>query len=187
LVIIFKETVLVLRIEKINNEEFVMKKNLLQSGILLIAIAGLLVLAGCDTEPEPEPVNLGTPANVTINVVQRTMTVTWDAVSGALGYEIVTTSVGCGSGNRIINTKSGTANVYTEAAGIGADALKNDKSNGAVEIKGATTIEITLMPQMMGDQNVPMASAVSAKVKALGDGNDYLDSGYSAVVTKTLP
>jgi len=166
-----------------------MKKNLLQSAIVLIAIAGLLALTGCDTAvdtPEDSHENLGTPANVTITVVQRTMTVTWDAVSGAQGYEIVTTSTGCNSGNRIINTKSGTANIFTEAAGIGADALKNDKSNGAVEIKSAAAIEITLMPQMMGDQNVPMASAVSAKVRALGDGIEYLDSGYSVEATKPL-
>jgi len=168
-----------------------MKKNLQQSAIVLIAIAGLLALTGCDTAVDSPkdlglPEDLGTPANVTITVVQRTMTVTWDAVNGAQGYEIITTSTGCGSGNRIINTKSGTANVFTEAAGIGADALKNDKSNGAVEIKGAAAIEITLMPQMMGDQNVPMASAVSAKVRALGDGIKYLDSGYSAEATKPL-
>jgi len=162
-----------------------MKRNLLKSAIVLIAIAGLLALAGCDTAVD-DPENLGTPANVTITVEERTMTVTWNAVSGASGYEIITTSTGCGSGNRIINTKNGTANVYTEANGIGADALKNDKSNGAVEITGATAIQITLMPQMMGDQNVPMASAVSAKVKTLGDGDKYLDSEYSEVVTKTL-
>jgi len=132
-----------------------------------------------------DPENLGTPANVTITVEARTMTVTWNAVSGASGYEIVTTSTGCGSGNRIINTKNGTANVFTEANGIGADALKDDKSNGAVEIKGAASFQITLMPAM-GDSSKPMASAVSAKVKALGDGTQYLDSVYSAVVTKML-
>jgi len=158
-----------------------MKRNFLQRVIVLAATAGLLALAGCDTAPE----DLGTPGNVNITVEARTMTVTWDAVSGAKGYEIVTTSTGCASGNRIINTKNGTANVFTEADGAGADALKDDKSNGAVVIKNATAIEITLMPKM-GDQSVPMASAVSAKVRALGDGDKYLDSEYSAVVTKTL-
>jgi hypothetical protein len=164
-----------------------MKKNLLQSAIVLIAIAGLLALAGCDTAPE----DLDTPANVTITVEQRTMTVTWDAVSDAQGYEIITTSTGCGSGNRIINTKDKTANAYTEDDGIGEDNyLKDDKSNGAVVIKDATTIEITLMPAMImgggSDMTKPMATAVSAKVRALGDGTRYLDSEYSAVTTKTL-
>jgi len=161
-----------------------MKKNLLQSAVVLIAIAGLLALAGCDTAVD-DPENLGTPANVTITVEARTMTVTWDAVSGASGYEIITTSTGCGSGNRIINTKNGTANVYTEANGIGANALKDDKSDGAVEIKGAASFQITLMPAM-GDSSKPMATAVSAKVKALGDGDKYFDSEYSAVESKTL-
>jgi hypothetical protein len=164
-----------------------MKRNLLQRAIVLIATAGLLALAGCDTAPE----DLGIPENVTITVVQRTMTVTWSAVSDAQGYEIITTSTGCGSGNRIINTKDKTACAYTEADGVGTDSyLKDDKTNGAVEITGATSIQITLMPAMVmgggSDMTKPMASAVSAKVRALGDGTLYLDSEYSEVTTKTL-
>jgi len=160
-----------------------MKRNLLKNALALGVMTALAVLAGCDTAPVDE--KLGTPQNVKITVEVRTMTVTWDAVSGAQGYEIITASTGCVSGNRIINTKSKTANVFTEADGTGADALKDDKSNGAVVIKNATAIEITLMPKM-NDPDVPMASAVSAKVRALGDGDKYLDSEYTAAVTKTL-
>ena len=158
-----------------------MKRNLLKRVVVLSAITVLLALAGCDTAPEA----LGTPANVKITVEGRTMTVTWNAVSDAQGYEIITTSTGCGSGNKIINTKNKTANVFKDGT-IGADALKNDKSSGAVEINGATSIQITLMAKMgTGNENVPMASAVSAKVRALGDGDKHLDSEYSAVVSKT--
>ena len=159
-----------------------MKKNWLQKALVLSAIAGLLILAGCDEEIKDEV--LSSPTNVKIEVVERTMTVSWNAVSGAQGYEIYTESVGCGSGNKIINTKDNTA---TNHEGEGS-YIKSDKSNGAVEIKSATSIEITLMPTM-GDNTKPMASKVTAKVRALGGevGNiNYLDSEYSAVAEKTL-
>jgi hypothetical protein len=46
------------------------------------------------------------------------------------------------------------------------------------------------MPAMgMGNENKPMATAVTAKVRALGGesgGNYYISSGYSAVVEKPL-
>jgi hypothetical protein len=112
------------------------------------------------------------------------MTVSWNAVNGAQGYEIYTTSENCASGNRIINTKGPTATVHD---GTGS-YIKDDKSNGAVEIKSATSIEITLMPAM-GDNTKPMATKVTAKVKALGGetgGTNYLDSEYSAVEEKPL-
>ncbi|MDR1868358.1 MAG: hypothetical protein LBQ82_00055 [Treponema sp.] len=157
-----------------------MKKNLLKSAFVLSIIAGLLVFAGCDEAPK----DLDTPTNVTITVDGRTMTVSWNAVNGAQGYEVYTTSVGCGSGNRIINTKDNTATDHDGKASY----LKSDKSNGAVEIKSATSIQITLMP--MGEDNTkPMASKVTAKVRALGGesgGTNYLDSEYSAVTEKTL-
>jgi len=169
-----------------------MKKNLLKSAIVLIAIAGLLALAGCDTAVD-DPENLGTPANVAITVEERTMTVTWDEVSGASGYEIITDSVGCGSGKRKINTKDITAIVYNTdnnppEGNNAMNTVKADgtQANGSVLILAKNKIQITLMPQMMGDQNVPMATEVSAKVKALGDGTQYLDSVYSAVKTYTL-
>jgi fibronectin type 3 domain-containing protein len=171
-----------LRTEKINNEECIMKKYLLQSAIVLIAIAGLLMMVGCDTAVDD--IELSIPANVSINVEGRTMTVTWDAVPNAQGYEIYTTSENCGSGNKIINTKNNTA---TNLEGEGS-YVKDDKSNGAVEILTSTSIQITLMPMTMGSSE-PMATAVTAKVKALGGeagGNNYLNSGYSAVVDKPL-
>ena len=158
------------------------ERNWLRNALVLSAITGLLVLTGCDEAVKDE--NLGVPANVTINVVGRTMTVSWNAVNGAQGYEIYTTSENCASGNRIINTKGNTA---TGHDGTGS-YIKDDKSNGAVEIKSATSIEITLMPAM-GDNTKPMATKVTAKVKALGGesgGTNYLDSEYSAVVEKTL-
>jgi hypothetical protein len=85
--------------------------------------------------------------------------------------------VGCGSGNRIINTKGKTATGHDKTGAY----LKDDKSNGAVEILGSTKIQITLMPMAMDDSK-PMATAVTAKVKALGDNS----SGYSAETKKTL-
>jgi len=152
--------------------------------IAAIALAMGLFMA-CDEAPEdPKVVNLDTPTNVQVTVVNRTMTVTWNAVENAQGYEITTTSENCGSGKKIINTKTKTA---TNLEGIGA-YIKNDKSNGAVVIKNATTIEITLMPKSMGS-NEPMATAVTAKVKALGGkvgDNQYNDSEYSSVVSKSL-
>ena len=164
-----------------------MKKIWLQNTLALSAIVGLLALLGCTTTRAPvENQYLGTPANVTITVVGRTMTVSWNAINGAQSYEIYTTSVGCGSGNRIINTKGNTA---TGHDGTG-NYIKSDKSNGAVEIKSATNIEITLMPAMgAGNENVPMASSVTAKVKALGGKNGgilYIDSNYSEEKSYTI-
>jgi len=152
------------------------KKMLLKSALVLGAISGLLAMVGCD-KPAKGAKDLAIPENVQIAVVNRTMTVTWDAVPNAQGYEIITTSTGCGSGNKIINTKANTA---TNLEGNGA-YLKDDGSNGAVVIKEATTIEITLMSKDADTYpNTPMASAVSAKVKALND------SAYSSVTEKTL-
>jgi len=146
--------------------------------IAAIALAMGLFMA-CDEAPQDEDpvIALDTPTNVQVTVVNRTMTVTWNAVENAQGYEIVTTSTGCGSGNKIINTKANTA---TNLAGEGA-YVKNDKSNGAVVIsEEGNSITITLMPKTPAadNPNTPMASAVSAKVKALGD-DQYNDSGYS--------
>jgi len=160
-----------------------MKKNWLKSALVLSAIAVLLALSGCDTAAQVDI--LAVPANVQITVVNRTMTVTWNAVPNAQGYEILTTSTNCGSGNKLINTKANTATALNNSTNY----LKDDGSNGAVQIKGATTIEITLMPKTMGSDE-PMATAVSARVKALGgetEKDTYLDSGYSDAVTKTIP
>jgi len=159
-------------------------------GIVAIALVIGFFSMGCATN-SPEDETLDVPSNIIITVTGRTMVVTWDEVKNASGYEIITDSEGCGSGKRKINTKDNTAVVYNTANDPpeGANALKDDKSNGAVEILAKNKIQITLMPQMMGDQNVPMATAVTAKVKALGDtvsGKVYIDSEYSEVVKKVL-
>ncbi|MDR2943028.1 MAG: hypothetical protein LBV17_10595 [Treponema sp.] len=167
-----------------------MKRNLLKSALVLSALAVLLGAAGCDEDPAKKKIidesevvektsetSLDTPANVTIMVTGRTMAVTWSAVNDAEGYEIFTTSENCGSGNKIINTKDNTA---TRHDGTGS-YIKDDKSNGAVEIKSNTSIEITLMPKA-GDTTKPMATSVTAKVKALG-GLNLNDSSYSEVET----
>jgi len=149
--------------------------------IFLALVIGLL--AAC-TEREPREFTLKTPENVKISVKGRLMTVTWDKVPKALGYEITTTSTGCGSGNKLVNTKEITAKNH---AGTG-DFLKDSGNSGAVQIKGTTTIEVTLMPTR-DDNTKPMASAVSAKVKALGGKvkkDHYLDSEYSNPTEKKL-
>jgi len=147
--------------------------------IALALVIGLLIACA-----SPEIVTLDAPKNVQIDVTGRTMTVTWNAVKNAQGYEILTTSTGCGSGNKLINTKAKTATTLN-----GSDSyLKNDGSNGAVVIEGKTTVKITLMPAT-GDDTKPMATAVSAKVKAVGgedEGDAYLDSPFSGPATKTL-
>ena len=157
---------------------------------VLALVIGLLTM-NCANADNLD-LNLNTPKNVRITVDGRTMTVTWDAVKNARGYEIVTSSTDCNSGKRLINTKDKTAKNNTEGSdNFGKNALLNDKSNGAVEIKGKTKIEITLMPNANATEpnTTPMASEVSAKVKALGGkvgGNEYLDSEYSELTTKTL-
>jgi len=159
-----------------------MRKKLLKSALVLSAMAVLLALAGCDTAAQVY--TLAAPANVQITVVGRAMTVTWNAVPNAQGYEILTTSTNCGSGNKLINTKDKTATALNNSDNY----LKDDGSNGAVVIKAATTIEITLM-SAMGDDTKPMATAVSAKVKALGgetEKDTYLDSRYSDAATHTI-
>jgi hypothetical protein len=131
-----------------------------------------------ETENKPiehGKINLSIPKNVSIVITGRIMTVTWDAADNALGYEIVTTSEGCGSGDRTINTKEKTAVV------TGGAAATN------VTIGEGTLITITLMAS--GDPNIPMASAVTAKAKSIGgtvSGKEYVDSPYSETVNKTI-
>jgi len=149
-----------------------------------VVLALLIGLFMACAEKKPKEYNLKTPENVKVEVTNRLMTVTWDAVKNAQGYEITTASTGCGSGNKLINTQEKTAKSH---AGTG-DYLKDNGSNGAVQIKKPTTIEITLMPGR-NDNTKPMASAVSAKVKALGGEagkKKYLDSEYSSETIKTL-
>jgi len=166
-------------------------------GITAIALVIGILSIGCDVEPPDETTSvsaLAVPTNITITVTQRTMVVTWDEVANASGYEITTDSENCGSGKKIINTKDITAITNNPAStSNGANALKNDKTNGAVEILAKNKIQITLMPAKDADNNnidtKPMATAVTAKVKSLGttiSGNGYSDSDYSAVVRKEL-
>jgi len=145
---------------------------------VMIAIIGFL-LTGCAKKSAA----LSAPSNIRIDITGRTVTVTWDAVAKASGYEIITYSEGCGSGKRKINTKENTAVVFNpdNTANDGKDALKKDKSSGAVEILSKTKIQITLMPSS-NDNTKPMAKAITAKVKALGT----IDSDYSAAVRKEL-
>jgi hypothetical protein len=116
------------------------------------------------------------PENVKITVVGRVMTVTWDTEDNAFGYEVVTTSVGCGSGNRTINTKDNTA-VITSTGAAATNVIIGQKS-----------ISITLMASS-GNSNIPMASAVTAKAKSIGgtaSGKKYVTSDYSEVISKTI-
>ncbi|MDR0442329.1 MAG: hypothetical protein LBH44_02865 [Treponema sp.] len=175
-------------------------------GIGALALIIGLFLTSCD-EGNPEDFNLAVPENVKITVEGRLMTVTWDAVANAQGYEITTTSADCASGNRLIDTKAGTAKNLEGAGNFlpGADIInattgevtgtRNKTTNGTVEIKPGTKIEISLMPESGTGpfptlaEGKPMATAVTAKVKALGGkvgGDEYLDSGYSSVKTKSL-
>ncbi|MDR0316289.1 MAG: hypothetical protein LBH97_05255 [Treponema sp.] len=146
--------------------------------IALALITGFLT-TGCDKDSKQTNGGnkLSAPANVTINVTGRLMTVTWSAVNNALGYEIVTTSVGCSSGNRTINTREGTA-VATSSG--------NTASN--VAITGETSIRITLMAAS-GNPDAAMASAVTAKIMSLGGTVSeivYANSDYSETVSKTI-
>jgi hypothetical protein len=136
----------------------------------LMLVIGFL-LTGCNKNSNPV---LSPPANVIIDVSGRLMTVTWDAVDNASGYEVITTSVDCASGNRTIDTQKGTI-VVTSSGNAAAN----------VEITGETSIKITLMAAT-DDQNSAMASAVTAKVMSLGgkvSKNVYAASDYSQIIT----
>ena len=152
-------------------------------GVLTIG----LLTAGCATGPKPGGgVKLSAPENINIHIEGRLMTVTWDAVENAPGYEIITTSENCGSGNRMINTVERFA-----ATASGTNAMFDDGRNGAVQIIDATTIQITLMPEDPPEDHpdTPMATPVTAKVRSLDGtvaGQYYLASDYSPVVTKNL-
>ena len=185
-----------------------MKKYIKFFGITAVALVIGLLTISCDVEPpEDESVitPLSVPSNIKITVDKRTMIVEWDAVSHAAGYEIITYSVGCGSGKRKINTKNITAVSYNpdnananpptavEGTTSVLNGVKTDgtQANGSVLILAKNKIQITLMPNNMqgADPTEPMASKVTAKVKSLGEvisGNGYSDSGYSAVVEKAI-
>jgi hypothetical protein len=156
------------------------RKALFQRPFLIIALALMvgLLMTGCNKDSgrkAPGDTRLAIPANVDIDVTGRLMSVSWNAVDKALGYQVITTSVGCGSGNRTIDTKEGTA-VLTSSG--------KDASN--VEITGETSIRITLMAAR-GDPSTAMASAVTAKVMSLGGtASENVDSDYSEITSKTI-
>jgi len=172
---------------------------------IIIALTAGLSVTGCKTlEGNAAGVaKLETPQNVKIDINVRSMTVTWDLVPNAQGYMIETTSANCRSGNKIINTIEMTA-VMTSTGGsslVGTDREDGVRvqaaDNGAVQIIGSNKIEITLMPEwnIPGDntsgrnEDVPMATSVTAKVMALaGDisSRGYLDSVYSDEVTYNI-
>ena len=174
------------------------------TGIISMILVVGIVTTGCKTlNNQSAERKLSVPQNVKIDVNVRLMTVTWDTVPNAQGYLIETTSVGCRSGNKIVNTKEGTA-VMTSSGGsslVGTDREDGVRvqvtDNGAVQITGKNKFEITLMPEwnIPGDntsgrnESVPMPSSLTAKVMALGGtvkGKEFSDSDYSAVVTYTI-
>jgi len=176
----------------------------------LIGIAGMalvigILTTGCKTTPDETGV-LETPKNVKIAIdtnkspARQIMVITWKDVSNASGYEIHSVSVDCGSANRLINTKEGTAFALTftgteaqvaERKGpftIGTASVLYDPAadpnkgvNGRVEIIGKNKIEITLMPENSVDNTIH-ATQLRVKVKAIGDGVEYTDSNYSKEV-----
>jgi hypothetical protein len=147
--------------------------------VKIIAAAAAIILLGSGLfyffhgkRSVPGMSGLDAPPNVKIEVTGRLMTVSWDAVENAGGYQIYTTSTGCTSGNRIINTKARTVSNHAGASIRGS----------SVEFISPTSINILLMARR--NSTGPMASAVSAKVKALSNNDKnnstyYMDSAYS--------
>jgi hypothetical protein len=159
-----------------NFSKFLEKSPLQRNAVTIMVIAMALItgllMTGCD-----KPIKLSIPKNINVNVTGRIMTITWDAVKNAEGYEIITTSEGCGSGNRTINTKEG-----TKVATRSGNAVSN------VTIRADNSITITLMAAA-GNPNAAMARAVTAKVKSIGgtvSKKVYVDSEYSKVVNHTI-
>ena len=136
---------------------------------------------------ESMPVTLAIPANLNVSAVGRLMTVTWDAVPHASGYIVHTASVGCGSGNRIVNTATKTAANHSEEETNSAVAEQGITTSGSgfVTFTGETSFTIWLMAESNDPQheNVPMANALTAKIMAISDDGNYIDSEYSGATT----
>jgi len=139
--------------------------------ILIITVCAVLftafTFAACDTN------TLSPPAKLKIGVEGLKMTVTWDAAANAQGYNVVLTSLGCGSGNRTINTKTGTSVVTGDG---------NKAAN--VEIVSETALKIMLMAAA-DNPDIAMADSLTAKAMSLGgtvSGNEYADSKFSGTV-----
>jgi len=164
------------------------------TGLIGVALIIGLYTISCKTlDNTSDEKKLAVPKNIKIDFDVRQMIVTWDAVPNAQGYEIITTSENCGSGNKTINTKTNTA-VAPNGNNFLAGSNNPITSNGVVQIHGKNKIEITLMPEW----NIPgnsqsgrneskiMATSVTVKVKALGGTRGYTDSGFSDIVTRTI-
>ena len=154
--------------------------------VIYVLCAGLIISAsGCarrdnNNESTARAIQLATPANLSISVVGRLMTVSWDAVSNARGYIVHTASVACASGNRIVNTVSRTATTNTRTA-VSSAAAENgitDRGSGFVTFTGATSFTIWLM-SAAGSETEAMATSLTARVTAIGDGTSYTDSAQS--------
>ena len=157
-----------------------MKKNYL----VFAACMFIIGLGGCAPRDNISAAQLAAPANISISVVGRLMTVSWDAVDNARGYTVYTRSINCGSGNRIINTVR--RNVTDHAGGKirsarAANGIIN-RGNGFVTFTGDTSITIWLMPET-GSNTEVMATSLEAVITAVGDGRRYADSEPSAVVS----
>ena len=177
-----------------------MKNTIRMTGFIGIALIIGFFTVSCKTLDNAESKKLSVPKNVKIEITARQMIVTWSAVPNAQGYLIETTSENCRSGNKIINTKNGTA-VMTSSGGSSLAGTDREDGirvratdNGAVQIHGKNKFEITLMPEwnIPGDntsgrnESKIMATAVTAKVKAIGGSRGYSDSDYSNTVTRNI-
>ena len=129
------------------------------------------------------PSQLPIPANLTISVTGRLMTVTWDPIENATGYIIHTTSEACGSGNRIVNTSTKTVTSHSGSetnSAVSTDPI-TDRGNGFVTFTGENSFTIWLMPQS-GSRTSVMATALIANIIAVGDFVNYTDSEQSNTV-----
>ena len=159
-----------------------MKKTISIFLVCGLCLGFAISLLGCNRQGGSA--QLAVPSNLRIIVRGRLMTVSWNAVENASGYLIRTTSTGCASGNRIVNTSTMTATTDTGAAVNSASAAAGirDRGNGFVTFTGDTSFTIWLMPAS-GSETTVMASSLSANIIALGDGVNYRDSRQSSNVT----
>ena len=153
-------------------------------GVLCFSLC--ICLPGC-ARTNAKNARLAAPANLSVSVTGRLMTVSWDAVDNASGYIIHTASAGCTSGNRIVNTADKTV---TNHAGARTNSRTAETGitiggNGFVTFTGATSFTIWLMAET--DQDDPndevMTRSLTVKAMSVGDGADHLNSGYSTSVT----
>jgi len=169
-------------------------KNIIRlTGFIGIALVIGFFTTGCKTIDSGEGNKLAAPKNVKIEINARQMVITWDAVPNALGYEIITTSENCGSGNRTINTKDNTASA-PNGSNVLAGGRNPAAANGMVQIHARNKVEITLMPEwnIPGDnqsgrnESKIMATSVTVKVKALGGVRGFTDSDFSNIFTHNI-